>query len=389
MTLRLLNNSPRYALAIAAFLSSASAFAENQSMTNSKDDAIVVTTGQAYVVEGDTEAAQMRALLDALRSAATERAGRLTSHSSVDADGQLTENVSLIADINISKMDILEQRLTSGLAQVKVAVTLEQDGTNCAQPSLTPVITTDLAAPQTQHYVSQIDINQLLIEAEQEFSVNAAQHQFKTYRINSALNTYETAWLASEAYNQADYHLTIGAQWHVASANNTQSLSFFKTLLPNSSNTGDVLQLTANFFSPNSAIASFSLEQGFNLPAKRSISASVDPIPKELSKQVEQWTAHLWQQVQERTACLGSFVTISNIIDQPLWRMNKGGKLGLQAGQQVLVLPKNYQQGILNPDTNHAPVVLKVQKLEPHSALLEYLAGPKDFPTGPAQIFIF
>ena len=213
---------------------------------------------------------------------------------------------------------------------------------------------------------------------------------FSTYRINSALSTYEAASLASEAYNQADYHLTIGAQWLLKPKKEVLGWNLLNKLSPlMESSSAPKIVLTAAFSSPNIPAINVTASQQFSLPEPRSIAESSQPIPLTLQSQVDGWIQHTWQDIYSEIQCAGSFVTVSNIIDQPLWRMNKGARLGLKQGQQLLVLPQNYKTGILNPDSNSAPVVLKVTQLEPHSALLEHLAGPKDFATGVAQIVIF
>ncbi|HCH31533.1 MAG TPA: hypothetical protein DE045_01150 [Oceanospirillaceae bacterium] len=357
---------------------------------SAQDQEPIVAVGQALVVDDNTEAAQMRALLDALRTAATQSAGQVSSHSMVNADGQLTENVSLQSDLNIRHMEILEQGFIQGIARVKVALTIDHDNQTCSKPKLTQVVTTDLATPKANYQHSQVDINQLLLNAEAHFSERAQQVNFSTYRINSALSTYEAASLASEAYNQADYHLTIGAQWLLKPKKEVLGWNLLNKLSPlMESSSAPKIVLTAAFSSPNIPAINVTASQQFSLPEPRSIAESSQPIPLTLQSQVNGWIQHTWQDIYSEIQCAGSFVTVSNIIDQPLWRMNKGARLGLKQGQQLLVLPQNYKTGILNPDSNSAPVVLKVTQLEPHSALLEHLAGPKDFATGVAQIVIF
>jgi hypothetical protein len=357
---------------------------------SAQDHNPVVAVGQALVVDDNTEAAQMRALLDALRTAATQSAGQVSSHSIVDADGQLTENVSLQSDLNIRHMEILEQGFIQGIARVKVALTIDDDNPTCAKPKLTQVMTTDLATPKANYQHSQVDINQLLLNTEASFSEQAQQVNFSTYRINAALNAYETASLASEAYNQADYHLTIGAQWVLEAKKEVLGGGLLNKLWPSmESSSAPKIVLTAAFSSPNIPTINVTASHQFSLPEPRSIAESSQPIPHKLQSQVDDWVQHTWQHIYSEIQCAGSFVRVSNIIDQPLWRMNKGARLGLKHGQQLLVLPQNYQAGILNPDSNSAPVVLKVTQLQPHAAVLEHLAGPKDFATGVAQIVIF
>ena len=136
---------------------------------SAQDQEPIVAVGQALVVDDNTEAAQMRALLDALRTAATQSAGQVSSHSMVNADGQLTENVSLQSDLNIRHMEILEQGFIQGIARVKVALTIDHDNQACSKPKLTQVVTTDLATPKANYQHSQVDINQLLLNAEAHF----------------------------------------------------------------------------------------------------------------------------------------------------------------------------------------------------------------------------
>jgi len=355
-----------------------------------QDHTEVVAVGHALVIDDDTVAAQIRALLDAIRSAATQRAGQVSSHSMVDTDGQLTENVSLQSDLTIRHMEVLEQGFVQGIAQVKVALTIDDDNQTCAKPKLTQVVTTDLATPKANYQHSQVDINQLLLNAEANFSERAQQFNFATYRINAALNTYETASLASEAYNQADYHLTIGAQWALKPNKPVWGWGLLNTLSPITGSTfAPKIALTAAFSSPNTPTINLTASHQFSLPEPRSIAESTQPIPPRLQAQVDDWVQQSWQHFYSKIQCAGSFVRLSNIIDQPLWRMNKGVRLGLKEGQQLLVLPRNYETGILNPGSSSAPVVLKVTQIQPHSALLQHLAGPKDFATGVAQIVIF
>ena len=87
--------------------------------------------------------------------------------------------------------------------------------------------------------------------------------------------------------------------------------------------------------------------------------------------------------------CEGSYIKLSKIIDQPLWRINKGKNLGLEEGQKLLLLPQDYQNGILNPDATSAPQVFEVTQLQPHAALLEHIAGPDNITATTAQVIVF
>ena len=87
--------------------------------------------------------------------------------------------------------------------------------------------------------------------------------------------------------------------------------------------------------------------------------------------------------------CEGSYIKLSKIIDQPLWRINKGEILGPEQGQQLLLLPQGYQNGILNQDAKSAPQVFRVTQLQPHAALLEHIAGPDNITTTTAQVIVF
>jgi hypothetical protein len=53
------------------------------------------------------------------------------------------------------------------------------------------------------------------------------------------------------------------------------------------------------------------------------------------------------------------------------------------------LLPKNYQSGILNPDAKSAPQVFKVTLLQPHAAVLEHIAGPKNIIATTAKVILF
>ena len=300
----------------------------------------LIVSGHALVTDGDTEAAIVRAILDALRTAATQHKGKIISHSIVNAEGQLTENISLQANLNIHHMDLLEQNAEHGIATVKLALELDERAKNCQLPQLTQVMTTALATPPDNSSYHQVDVNQLLLEAEAQFSALAESVNFATHRINPALNAYQTAWLASEAYNQADYHLAIGAQWLQHPLNKTESKGLNRP----------TLILTADFSSPYLPHINLHHQQRFTLPANQSIAESSGSIPQELSQDVATWVENSWRSVYQNVQCEGSYVKLSKIIDQPLWRINKGQILGLEQGQQLLLLPQNYRDGILNPD---------------------------------------
>tara|TARA_B100000780_G_scaffold268627_1_gene226742 strand:+ start:454 stop:1137 length:684 start_codon:yes stop_codon:yes gene_type:complete len=173
----------------------------------------LVVYGEALVTDGDIDKAIVRAFLDALRTAATQSKGTINSHSMVNSEGQLTESISLQSHLKVRQMKVLEQGEVQGMARVKLALTLDEHSQDCAANQLTQVMTTDLTPPPENNFYHQTDINQLLLNTEAQFSELAKSINFVTHRINPALNGYQTAWLASEAYNQADFHLTIGAQW--------------------------------------------------------------------------------------------------------------------------------------------------------------------------------
>ena len=351
----------------------------------------LIVSGQAVVADGGIETAISRATLDALRSAATQRQGQMTSQSIVSSDGQLTENIRLKTSLNMRRMDLLEQIEVQGVVTVKLALELDEGTKDCPLPQLTQVVTTDLATPPNDSSYHQVDINQLLLDTEAQFSSLAKGGNFVTHRINPALNTYQTAWLASEAYNQADYHLAIGAQWLSTPAIEPESigLSSLMSSLNGPQDQSPNLMLTATFSSPYRADIDLRHQQQFTLPANRSISESGAPIPQELSKQVAKWVEKSWRSIHQTVQCEGSYIKLSKIIDQPLWRINKGQKLGLEQGQKLLLLPQNYEDGILNPDAKSAPLVFKVTQLQPHAALLEHVAGPDNITNATAQVIVF
>jgi len=351
----------------------------------------LIVSGQAVVADGGIETAISRATLDALRSAATQRQGQMTSQSIVSSDGQLTENIRLKTSLNMRRMDLLEQIEVQGVVTVKLALELDEGTKDCPLPQLTQVVTTDLATPPNDSSYHQIDINQLLLDTEAQFSSLAKGGNFVTHRINPALNTYQTAWLASEAYNQADYHLAIGAQWLSTPTIELEpsGLSSLMSSLNGPQDQSPNLMLTATFSSPYRADIDLRHQQQFTLPANRSISESGAPIPQELSKQVVKWVEKSWRSIHQTVQCEGSYIKLSKIIDQPLWRINKGQKLGLEQGQKLLLLPQNYEDGILNPDAKSAPLVFKVTQLQPHAALLEHVAGPDNITNATAQVIVF
>ena len=351
----------------------------------------LIVSGQAVVADGGIETAISRATLDALRSAATQRQGQMTSQSIVSSDGQLTENIRLKTSLNMRRMDLLEQIEVQGVVTVKLALELDEGTKDCPLPQLTQVVTTDLATPPNDSSYHQVDINQLLLDTEAQFSSLAKGGNFVTHRINPALNTYQTAWLASEAYNQADYHLAIGAQWLSTPTIELEpsGLSSLMSSLNGPQDQSPNLMLTATFSSPYRADIDLRHQQQFTLPANRSISESGAPIPQELSKQVVKWVEKSWRSIHQTVQCEGSYIKLSKIIDQPLWRINKGQKLGLEQGQKLLLLPQNYEDGILNPDAKSAPLVFKVTQLQPHAALLEHVAGPDNITNATAQVIVF
>ena len=351
----------------------------------------LIVSGQAVVADGGIESAIARATLDALRSAATQRQGQMTSQSIVSSDGQLTENIRLKTSLNISRMDLLEQIEVQGVVTVKLALELDEGTKDCPLPQLTQVVTTDLATPPNDSSYHQVDINQLLLDTEAQFSSLAKGGNFVTHRINPALNTYQTAWLASEAYNQADYHLAIGAQWLSTPTIEPEpsGLGSLMSSLNGLQDQSPNLMLTATFSSPYGADIDLRHQQQFTLLANRSISQSGAPIPQELSKQVAKWVEKSWRSIHQTVQCEGSYIKLSKIIDQPLWRINKGQKLGLEQGQKLLLLPQNYEDGILNPDARSAPLVFKVTQLQPHAALLEHVAGPDNITNAIAQVIVF
>ena len=351
----------------------------------------LIVSGQAVVADGGIETAISRATLDALRSAATQRQGQMTSQSIVSSDGQLTENIRLKTSLNMRRMDLLEQIEVQGVVTVKLALELDEGTKDCPLPQLTQVVTTDLATPPNDSSYHQIDINQLLLDTEAQFSSLAKGGNFVTHRINPALNTYQTAWLASEAYNQADYHLAIGAKWLSTPTIELEpsGLSSLMSSLNGPQDQSPNLMLTATFSSPYRADIDLRHQQQFTLPANRSISESGAPIPQELSKQVVKWVETSWRSIHQTVQCEGSYIKLSKIIDQPLWRINKGQKLGLEQGQRLLLLPQNYEDGILNPDAKSAPLVFKVTQLQPHAALLEHVAGPDNITNATAQVIVF
>ena len=351
----------------------------------------LIVSGQAVVADGGIESAIARATLDALRSAATQRQGQMTSQSIVSSDGQLTENIRLKTSLNIRRMDLLEQIEVQGVVTVKLALELDEGTKDCPLPQLTQVVTTDLATPPNDSSYHQVDINQLLLDTEAQFSSLAKGGNFVTHRINPALNTYQTAWLASEAYNQADYHLAIGAQWLSTPTIEPEpsGLGSLMSSLNGLQDQSPNLMLTATFSSPYGADIDLRHQQQFTLPANRSISQSGTPIPQELSQQVAKWVERSWRSIHQTVQCEGSYIKLSKIIDQPLWRINKGQKLGLEQGQKLLLLPQNYEDGILNPDARSAPLVFKVTQLQPHAALLEHVAGPDNITNATAQVIVF
>jgi len=355
-----------------------------------KSNALIVS-GQALIIDGDIETALLRAVLDALRTAATQQKGQFTSFSSLNAQGQLAENITLKADLNIHHVSLIEEWADDEIARVKLALELSEAQQSCQLPQLTQIVTTHLETPTANKGYHQVDINQLLLNAEKQFAKLAKTVNFDTHQANPTLSEYQQAWLASQAYNQADYHLNISVQW-ASKSNFNLSLDAIKKLVGkpmSQANMPTALIMTATFKSLYSAHLDLKYQQEFMLAPRRSLSESSQFIPKEQSQQLVTWIKKTWKHIYQHVQCEGSYIKLTKIIDQPLWLINKGQVLGITKGQHLLLLPKNYQSGILNPDAKSAPQVFKVTLLQPHAAVLEHIAGPKNIIATTAKVILF
>ncbi len=177
----------------------------------------IITTGSS-ISSSDPETAQIRALLDALRNAATEKPSRFSSHSVVDEQGNLAELMSLQSQLNIHSLQIISNEQRGNMTRVEVALNLGHEADTCATPKVRKVLTTDLASHSQGVQNNHVDLNSVLLLAEQQLLQQAQRNKITAARITPALNTYQSAMLATDAYHQADFHLTIGASWHTLDA---------------------------------------------------------------------------------------------------------------------------------------------------------------------------
>ncbi len=345
-----------------------------------------VTAQGSALTSQDPDTASIRALLDALRNVATEKSSRLTSHSVVDSQGNLAELISLQSQLDVHSLKIIEQENRGNLTRVQVAINLQDASGTCPAPMIGKVLTTDLAITSNGQNNNHIDINSLLLHTEQTSHLLANNAKIKAARINPALNTYESAVLATEAYHQADFHLTLGAYWQQADVSNSnqvgQQISNLLGLQKNSSATGAQLHLQANLSNHHGEQQSQDFTIVIKLPQDQPISSQTSNLPENVKQQLNTWLASIWPSMQIAINCSPNYVRLSKLIDAPNWRINKGKRLGLKVGQRLLLIPEKMHLDLKDGALVKAPQVFTVEHVEPNGATLSHAIGQGDITDG-------
>lgn len=343
----------------------------------------IIATGSS-ISASDPETAQIRALLDALRNVATEKPSRFSSHSVIDEQGNLAELMSLQSQLNIHNLEIIKKEQRGNMTRVEVALNLADEQGSCAAPKIRKVLTTDLASDNQGVQNNHLDLNSVLLLAEQQLLQKADRQNITAARINPALNTYQTAMLATDAYHQADFHLTIGASWQ-SQENQTQMDQLSQTVnswlgKATSDNKALVLQVSlVNLHADDEPMTNLLQLQ---LPAPASISSLTDHVPQDIKQQLSSWTADIWPIIAQQVNCSPNYVRLNKLLDQPGWRINKGHKLGLVTEQRVLLIPEKIQFDQRDDTVSLAPQVFNIQHVEPHSAILSHVVGQGKLPDG-------
>jgi len=345
-----------------------------------------ITAQGSAITTLDPDTANIRALLDALRNVATENSSRLTSHSVVDAEGNLAELISLQSQLDIHSLQIVQQEGRGNVTRVQVAINLQDASGICPAPTIGKVLTTDLAITNSGQNNNHVDINSLLLHAEHGLHQLATSDHILASRINPALNTYQSAMLATEAYHQADFHLTLGAHWQlnaVTTSNKVnQRITSLFGLKQDKNESGAQLQLTVNLSNHNGEQQAQNFTTSINLPKTQSISSQTNNLPQTVKQQLNNWLTQIWPSIQKAINCSPNYVRLSKLIDAPNWRINKGQRLGLKAGQRLLLIPEKIHLDLQDGAIVKAPQVFTVEHVEPNAAILAHSIGQGDITDG-------
>ena len=345
-----------------------------------------ITAQGSALTSQDPDTASIRALLDALRNVATEKSSRITSHSVVDSQGNLAELISLQSQLDVHSLQIIKQESRGNLTRVQVAINLQDASGTCPAPTIGKVLTTDLAITSNGQNNNHIDINSLLLHAEKNLHLLANSASIKAARINPALNTYESAVLATEAYHQADFHLTIGAYWQQAESSSSdqigQQITNLLGLQQDHSAAGAQLHLKANLSNHHGTQQSEDFATLIILPQNQSISSQTSNLPEEVTQQLNTWLANIWASMQNEINCSPNYVRLSKLIDTSNWRINKGKQLGLETGQRLLLIPEKIHLDLKDGALVRAPQVFTVEHVEPNGATLSHAIGQGDITDG-------
>ena len=342
----------------------------------------IIATGSS-ISASDPDTAQIRALLDALRNVATEKPSRFSSHSVIDEQGNLAEMMSLQSQLNIHSLQIINKEQRGNMTRVEVALNLGDQQSHCQAPKIRKVLTTDLASDGQGVQNNHLDLNSVLLLTEQQLLAQAQRSNITAARINPALNLYQTAMLATDAYHQADFHLTLGASWQ-AQANTDQMHKVTNTVntwlgKPASDKT---LLLQVNLVNLHADDEPLQQLLQLQLPAPTSISSLTDQVPQMVQQQITEWTQAMWPDMQSHINCSPNYIRLNKLIDQQGWRINKGHQLGLAVNQRVLLIPEKIQIDQRDDSVSLAPQVFSIQHVEPHSAILSHVAGQGKLPDG-------
>ena len=345
-----------------------------------------ITAQGSAITTQDPDTASTRALLDALRNVATENASLLTSHSVVDAEGNLAELISLQSQLDVHSLQIVKQESRGNVTRVQVAINLQDASGICPAPTIGKVLTTDLAITNNGQNNNQVDINSLLLHTEKSLHQLAASGHILAARINPALNTYESAMLATEAYHQADFHLTLGAHWQLNEVTTgtkvNQQISNFLGLKQDANASNAQLQLRVSLSDHNGDQQSKDFATSISLPKTQSISSQTSNLPQALRQQLNHWLSNIWPRMQKAINCSPNYVRLSKILEAPNWRINKGKRLGLKAGQRLLLIPKKIHLDLQDGAIVKAPQVFTVEHVEPNGAILAHSIGQGDITDG-------
>jgi hypothetical protein len=337
---------------------------------------MVVVRGEAIIQGGEqaTDAqlgnARIDAIIDAVRSVAMQKKTRVISHSLVESNGQLFENVFVDSEMPIREIDIVNENRLGGIYQVELRVALEngepQGDVGCTtlkKPYKREVIFQTTGLTEHDAYGS-LDAFELVQRSKVTLGAKIKNSAHMLYKPSGSVGGSGTGVYASSALpvRQFGNQYTIHVEIEKSSEMLPDTLSSISAIFGNKSS------FLLSVALPTGQIFKKTFTVSGNNPAKLQNIHST-------AEHVDVWIDSIWPSIESTFQCLPSKTILEDVQDSR--RLNLGIEHGVREGQMILLIDQDGGRMRMSPMHDASYQLYRVAHAAENFSRLERLSTTK------------